>query len=52
MEKTEFVELLPFEKNQTADPDEIMEEVKGKGQGKTATPNGKADEDFMKELGL
>ena len=54
MEKTEFIELYPFEKDEDVDPEKIIQEHQNGGISEevTTVDEGKADLDFMKELGL
>ncbi len=63
MEKTEFIELFPFQKEEAVDTDSVFKEAKTKAAG-SASDNIKidaenrnpdsnvADSDFMKDLGL
>ena len=54
MEKTEFILLFPFEKDEDVDPEKIIEEHRNEEtlEEIPTIDHGKADLDFMKELGL
>lgn len=55
MEKTEFLELMPFEKDEDQDLDKLFDNHNippKKEQKKPDSNSGVADDDFMKDLGL
>jgi len=52
MEKTEFIELYPIEKEEAIDPEKFIEEEKTRNSIAVASEDEKVDDDFMRELGL